>query len=64
MNYKQLRRAIEIEWNAIEQWEIDECILGSQREPDKGKGGRKGKNCHIQNRVTQVIDRNGYATEF
>lgn len=48
MNFRQLRAAIETEWRKIEQWEINKCILGSNRGPDKGKGGRKGKDCHIQ----------------
>lgn len=64
MNHKELRKAIEKEWNAIEQWEIDEYILGSERGPDHGKGGKKGKNCYIQNRVNQCIERNGLSTEF
>ncbi len=63
MTPEQLRKAIEKEWNAIEQWEIDKCILRSSGKPDK-RGGSKGKNCYIQNRVDQCIERKGLATEF
>ena len=63
MDHKELRKAIEQEWNAIEQWEIDECILGSPGKPGP-QGGSKGKNCYIQNRVDQCIERKGLSTEF
>lgn len=63
IDHKQLRKAIEKEWNTIEQWEIDECILGSFKKPGK-RGGSKGKNCYIQNRVDQCIERKGLFTEF
>ena len=64
MTPKELKQAIELEWSKIELWEINECIFGSSRGPDKGKGGAKGKNCHIQNRIDQLVDRDGLATEF
>ena len=64
MNHKQLRRAIEAEWNKISHENINACIFGTERGPDKGKGGKKGKNCHIKNRINQVIERKGLSIEF
>ena len=64
MSHQQLRRAIEKEWNAITYDEINEYIFGSERSPDKGKGGAKGKNCHMRNRVNQMLERNELSTEF
>ena len=61
---KALRKAIEKEWTLLSFKEINECILGSRRGPDRGKGGAKGKNCCIQNRINQCIERNGLSTEF
>ena len=63
MTANQLRKAIEKEWKAITQDEIDECILGSPDKPGK-RGGSKGKNCYIQNRIDQCIERKGLSTEF
>ena len=64
MSHQQLRRVIEKEWNAITFDEINKCIFASERGPDRGKGGAKGKNCQLRNRVRQVIDRNGLSTKF
>ena len=64
MSHQQLRRAIEKEWNAITFDEINKCIFASERGPDRGEGGAKGKNCQMRNRVRQVIDRNGLSTKF
>ena len=61
---EDVRHAIEREWELIEQWEIDECILGSARGVDRGKGGKAGKDCHMWNRIEQCIERNGLSTEF
>ena len=36
---KALRKAIEKEWTLLSFKEINECILGSRRGPDRGKGG-------------------------
>ena len=64
MSHQQLKKAIEEEWDRIEQWEVDECILGSKRNMGQRPGGGSGKDCHIQNRIQQCIDRKGLATEF
>ncbi len=64
MTYQQLRRAIEREWWAITDEEINECILGRKRGPNKGKGGKKGNDCHIQTHIEQAIEREGLSTEF
>ena len=64
MNHKQLRKAIVDEWKAIDQKEIDECILGSPDQPSKRCGTKKGKNCYIQDRVDQCIERKGLSTQF
>ncbi len=64
MSHQQLRKAIEYEWNRIQQWEIDECILGGNRAPGKEKKGRTAKDCHIQDRIDQCEERNGLSTKF
>ena len=62
MTHQQLRDAIEEEWDRIEQWEIDEYILGSNRRGPKG--GKLDKDCHMQKRVEQCKERDGLSTEF
>ena len=64
MTHQQLRKAIEKEWNNISYEEINEVIFGRPRGRDKGHRGAKGKDCHIQQRIEQCIDRNGLSTEF
>ena len=65
MTHQQLRSAIQKEWDNIQQWEIDECILGSPDQPGKrGKKGKKGKDYYIQNRVNQCLERKGLSTKF
>ena len=63
-NSQQLRKTIEKEWNNITYDEINECIFGRPRGRDKGHGGAKGKDCHLQTRIVQCIDRNGLSTEI
>lgn len=64
MSHKEFKLGMEEEWDRIDQWEIDECILGSKRESTDKPGGGSGKECHIYNRIQQYIDRKGLATEF
>ena len=66
MTHKQLRKAIKYKWDRIQQWEIDECILGSLDQPLKKKGsyGLKGKDCHIQKRGYMCLERNGLSTKY
>ena len=63
-SYQELENAIYDEWAKITYDEINECILGSTRGPNKGKGGAKGKDCHWRARLEQCSERNGLSTEF
>ena len=58
----ELKRAVQKEWKAIEHWEIDEFILGSQNHCTSRD--IKGKNCGIQARIQHCIDRKGLSTEY
>ncbi len=62
--YQELEDALYQEWDKITLDEINECILGSKRGPDKGKGGAKGKSCHWRNRLLECSERNGLSTRF
>ena len=63
MTAQQFRKVIEKKRNVITQKKIDECILRSSEKSDK-RNDFKGKNCYIQNRVNQCIERKGLTTEF
>ena len=53
MDHKQLRRAIEIEWDRITIAEINAAILGSKEHPRR----------HMRERLVQCFERNGLSTE-
>ena len=53
LDFKQLRRAIQEEWDHITIEEINEAILGSKKHPNR----------HMHARFEQVVERRGFATE-
>lgn len=57
----ELRRAIEKEWWAIDQAEIDDIILGGKRAPHNAK---KQKDCSMKNRIEECIERKGLSTPY
>jgi hypothetical protein len=63
MNYRQLRKAIEDEWNKITLEEINECIIGSLKGKPDARGVKTGK-ASMQDRVEQCYQRDGRSTEF
>ena len=64
MNHQQLRRVIKKKWNVIIYDEINECIFDSERDFDKDKKNAKEKNCHMHNKVNQMLERNELFIEF
>ena len=62
--YQELEDAVYKEWEAITLQEINECILGSERGPDKGQGGKKGKDYYWRARLEECIERKGLATRY
>lgn len=61
MSETQLREAIQKEWDAIKQEEIDDIILGGNRVWHNEK---KVKQCGMPARIAQCIERKGLSTEF